>query len=134
MLGPTMTTPFICVLIAFLLIYVPRGPLTLAMVRQPGGYDNQDPRAQQAKLEGMGARARGAHHNGFEAFAPFAAAVILAHLAGAADHRASILAMAFVVARALFIAAYLANLDSLRSALWMTGFLCTVALFCLPWF
>jgi uncharacterized MAPEG superfamily protein len=128
-----MTTPFICVLIAFLLIYVPKGPLSLAMARQPGGYDNEDPRAQQAKLEGMGARARGAHYNGFETFPPFAVAVIIAHLAGAADHRASILAIAFVVARALYIAAYLANLDYLRSAVWVIGFLCTTALFCLPW-
>ncbi len=128
-----MTTPFVCVLIAFLLIYLPKVPLSVAMARQPGGYDNKVPRAQQAKLEGMGARARGAHYNGFEAFPPFAAAVIIAHLAGAADHRASILAIAFVVARALYIAAYLADLEYLRSAIWGIGLLCTVALFCLPW-
>jgi uncharacterized MAPEG superfamily protein len=128
-----MTTPFVCVLIAFLLIYLPKLPLSLAMAKQPGGYDNKDPRAQQAKLEGMGARARGAHYNGFEAFPPFAAAVIIAHLAGAADHRASILAIAFVVARSLYIAAYLADLDYLRSAIWGIGLLCTAALFCLPW-
>jgi uncharacterized MAPEG superfamily protein len=128
-----MTTPFVCVLIAFLLIYLPKVPLSVAMAKLPGGYDNKDPRAQQAKLEGMGARARGAHYNGFEAFPPFAAAVIIAHLAGAADHRASILAIAFVVARSLYIAAYLADLDYLRSAIWGIGLLCTAALFCLPW-
>ncbi len=128
-----MTTPFVCVLLAFLLIYVPKIPLSIAMARQPGGYDNKDPRAQQAALEGMGARARGAHYNGFEAFSPFAAAVLVAHLAGATDHRASILAIAFVVARTLYIAAYIANLDYLRSAIWGIGLLCTVALFCLPW-
>lgn len=128
-----MTTPFICILIAFLLIYVPKVPLSLAMAKQPGGYDNKDPRAQQAKLDGFGARARGAHYNAFEAFPPFAAAVFVAHLAGAADHRATILSVAFVVARAAYVAAYLANLDYLRSAIWGIGVLCTVALFCLPW-
>jgi uncharacterized MAPEG superfamily protein len=132
MLG-SMTTPFVCVLIAYLLVYVPKLPLSVAMARQPGGYDNKDPRAQQAKLEGMGARARGAHYNGLEAFPAFAAAVLVAHVAGAADHRASILAISFVVARSLYIAAYLADLDYLRSAIWGIGFLCTVALFCLPW-
>jgi len=128
-----MTTPFVCVLIAFLLIYLPKVPLSVAMAKQPGGYDNKNPRAQQDKLAGMGARARGAHYNGFESFPPFAAAVFVAHLAGAADHRASILSIAFVVARTLYIAAYLADLDYLRSAIWGIGFLCTIALFCLPW-
>ncbi len=128
-----MTTPFICVLIAFLLIYVAKVPMAVAMAKQPGGYDNKHPREQQAKLEGMGARARAAHSNGFEAFAPFAAAVLVAHAAGATDHRATILSVAFVVARALYLGAYLANLDALRSAIWGIGFLCTAALFCLPW-
>jgi len=128
-----MTTPFICVLIAFLLIYLPKLPLSVVMARQPGGYDNKLPRAQQTKLEGFGARAAAAHYNGFEAFPPFAAAVIVAHLSGAHDHRATVLSLAFVVARTLYVAAYLADLDYLRSAIWGIGLLCTIALFCLPW-
>ncbi len=128
-----MTTPFICVLIAFVLIYVPKLPLSVAMAKQPDGYDNKNPRAQQDALEGFGARSRGAHYNGFEAFPGFAAAVIIAHLAGANDHRMTVLCVAFVVARGLYIATYLADQDYLRSAVWGVGFLCTVALFCLPW-
>ena len=68
MLIDAMTTPFICVLVAYLLIYLPKLPLSAAMAKQPGGYDNKDPRGQQAKLDGWGARARAAHYNGFEAF------------------------------------------------------------------
>ena len=128
-----MTTPFVCVLIAFLLIYLPKLPLSVAMARQPGGYDNKQPRQQQAKLEGFGARAAAAHYNTIEAFPPFAAAVFVAHLTGANDYRASVLSVAFVVARTLYVAAYLADQDYLRSAIWGIGFLCTVALFCLPW-
>ncbi|MCH9683393.1 MAG: MAPEG family protein [Deltaproteobacteria bacterium] len=128
-----MTTPFVCVLIAFILIFVPKLPLSMAMAKQPGGYDNKSPRAQQDALDGFGQRARGAHYNGFEAFGGFAAAVIIAHIAGANDHRSAVLAIAFVVARGLYIAAYLANQDYLRSALWGIGFLSTIALFCLPW-
>lgn len=128
-----MTTPFVCVLIAYLLVYLPKIPLSIAMAKQPGGYDNKRPRAQQAKLEGFGARAAAAHYNGFEAFAPFTAAVLVAHLSGASDYRASVLSVAFVVARTLYVVAYLADLDYLRSAIWGIGLLCTVALFCLPW-
>ncbi|MEM7153703.1 MAG: MAPEG family protein [Myxococcota bacterium] len=128
-----MTTPFLCVLLAFLLVYLPKLPLSVGMARQPGGYDNSNPRAQQERLEGWAARARGAHYNGFEAFMGFAAAVFVAHLSGANDHRAAILCVAFIVARTLYVAAYLANLDYLRSAIWGVGFLCTMAIFCLPW-
>lgn len=128
-----MTTPFICVLVAFVLIYLAKVPLAMSMARQPKGYDNKHPRQQQSKLEGFGARAAAAHYNGFETFPGFAAAVIINHLAGIHDHRASILCVAFVVARILYVAAYLANQDYLRSAIWVIGFLCTVALFCLPW-
>lgn len=133
MLARAMTTPFICVLVAFLLIYLPKLPLSVAMARQPGGYDNKDPRGQQAELKGWGSRARAAHYNGFEAFPAFAAAVMVAHLSGADDYRASVLSIAFVVARTLYVGAYLADQDYLRSAIWGIGFLCTIALFCLPW-
>jgi uncharacterized MAPEG superfamily protein len=128
-----MTTPFICILIAFVLLYLPKVPIGVVMARQPGGYDNHHPRKQQATLEGFGARAVAAQLNGFESFPGFAAAVIVAHLAGANDYRTSVLCVAFVVARALYVAAYLADQDYLRSAVWSLGALCTLALFCLPW-
>ena len=127
-----MTTPFLCVLIAFLLIYAPKLPIGVASARRPGGYDNKNPRRQQAELEGLGARAVAAHANGFEAFPAFAAAVIISHLTVGHDYRTSVLCIAFVVARALYIAAYLADQDYLRTALWGVGFLCTIVLFCLP--
>lgn len=128
----TMTTPFLCVMIAYLVVYLPRLPVAVAQARQPEGYDNKHPRQQQSRLEGLGARAAAAHLNGFEAFPGFAAAVIINHLAGSPDHRTNILCVAFVVARTLYVAAYLANQDYLRSAIWGIGFLCTMALFCLP--
>lgn len=133
MLRTAMTTPFLCVLLTFLLVYLPKLPLDVAMVRRSEGYDNKNPRAQQMRLEGWPARAQAAHQNGLEGFPAFAAAVFVAHLGAANDYRASILSIAFVVARSLYIAAYLADLDYLRSAIWIMGILCTVALFCLPW-
>jgi uncharacterized MAPEG superfamily protein len=128
-----MTTPFICVFLAFLLIYAMRGPAMLAQYRRPEGYDNKHPRQQQAKLEGWGARAAAAHQNAVEAFGPFAAAVVVAHLAGLDPRRATLLSVTFVVSRVLYNIAYLANLDYLRTAIWSVGFLATAGLFVLPW-
>ena len=128
-----MTTPFVCVLLAFLSIYVPKIPLSVAMAAEGRGYDNKHPRAQQARLEGWGARALAAHANSFEAFAPFAIGVVIAHLAGLDAHRTTLLCITFLAARLAYVGAYLANLDYLRSALWGVGFLATSGLYVLPW-
>ena len=128
-----MTVPFVCVLVAWLLVFVPRMFVAAAQARMPEGYDNAHPRDQQSRLEGWGKRAQGAHLNGFEAFAPFAAAVIIAHLAHASESRATQLAIAFVVLRAVYIGLYLANLDKVRSLVWIAAFAANGALFVLPW-
>jgi uncharacterized MAPEG superfamily protein len=44
--------------------------------------DNVQPRAFLAKQTGLSARANAAQANSWEAFAPFAAAVIIAHIGG----------------------------------------------------
>ena len=128
-----MTVPFICVFIAFLFIYLSKIPLGIAMGKLPGGYDNHNPRDQMAKLTGWGRRAFGLHQNTIEAFPTFAAAVIIAHLAGANPTISSYLAIAFLVARVLFGVLYLADKASLRSTVWMLGIFCVAGLFILPW-
>src|SRR5215831_13989001 len=102
-----MNVSYLCVGIAFLLLYLTKIPVAIAMQRQPGGYDNGYPRDQEARLEGWGRRAYAAHQNAFESFAPFAAAVILANLAHANPLWTSRLALAFVSARVLYTACYL---------------------------
>ena len=67
--------------------------------------------------------------NSFEAFAPFAAAVLIAHLGGGAPSTAATLAIVFCVARAAYIALYIANLATFRSLVWGVGFFCTCGLF-----
>ena len=129
---PGMTIPFACIGIAFFLIYVPKIPLSFAMAKQPGGYDNKDPRAQQAQLTGWGARARSAHMNGFESFPPFAAAVFVATLSHASDKWTTTFCIAYVVARTIYPFIYMANLGVLRSLVWGVGFGATAALFALP--
>lgn len=67
-----MPVYFWCVMLAWIWVYLSKGPVAMAM-NKLGGYDNRNPRAQQAELTGWGARATAAHANGFEAFAPFGA-------------------------------------------------------------
>jgi uncharacterized MAPEG superfamily protein len=127
-----MTIPFLCILIVFLLNVLSKAPVALAMAREPGGYDNKTPRDQQAALTGWGRRAVAAHLNGFEAFPPFAAAVLVAIVAGADPIWTNRLAVVFVAARALYTPLYILDLDLLRSTVWSVGFLATAALFLLP--
>jgi uncharacterized MAPEG superfamily protein len=135
-LGPlierfVVSIPLLSVFIAFLLIYLPKIPLSVAMAKSRGGYDDRHPRDQQAALEGWGRRAAAAHANGFESFAPFAAAVLVAHVAKADQHTSAMLSVAHVVARAIYPIAYIAGIHVLRSTIWFVGFCSTVALFVL---
>ena len=126
-----MTTPFLCVFIAFLLIYFPRILVIVATVQSGKKVDNNHPRDQQAQLEGWGRRAQAAHNNAFEAFAPFAAAVVIAHLAHADPTRSGQLAIVHVVARSIYPLIYVADIGALRTAVWGVGLLTTAGLFLL---
>lgn len=129
-----MTIPILCVFIAFLLNLVSKGPVAAAMARQDRGYDNKNPRDQQAELVGWGRRALAAHLNGFEAFPPFAIAVVLAIFSGSDSVWTARLAVLFVIARALYLPLYVLDLDLLRSAVWTVGLASTIGLFLLPFF
>jgi uncharacterized MAPEG superfamily protein len=67
--------------------------------------------------------------NGFEAFPLFAAGVLVAHAAGAAQARVDALALTFVAARVAYLAFYLADRATLRSLAWFVGIGSAVALF-----
>ncbi len=122
-----MTTAYWCVLIA---AYLPIAWTGMAKFGAGGkDFDNAAPRAMLAKLDGWRQRANWAQLNGFEAFPPFAAAVIIAHLAAVPQARIDLLALAFIAARVVYGILYLANLPSLRSLAWMIATGCVVALF-----
>jgi uncharacterized MAPEG superfamily protein len=126
------TVPLLCLPIGFALVYLPKIPLSMAMAKQPEGYDNKSPRDQQARLTGWGRRAAAAHANGFESFPAFAAGVLATQVTGANPHWASILAVTYVISRAIYVAVYLADVAPLRSAVWTLGFACSVGLMVLP--
>jgi uncharacterized MAPEG superfamily protein len=119
-----MTLAYWCVLAAALLPY-----LTVAPAKVKPDFDNRRPRDWEDRQDGWRKRLYWAHLNGFEAFAPFAAAVVIAHLAQAPQNRIDALAAVFVIARIAYGFCYYADLATLRSLVWTVGFACVVALF-----
>jgi uncharacterized MAPEG superfamily protein len=115
-----MTTLIICLFIAALLPFVAKIPLAIAM-QKSGGYNNNHPRAQQAKLTGFGARALAAHENAFESLIIFAPAVLLAIATQNTGSFIEQLAITHVVARVFYNIAYLANIGTIRSVIWAVG-------------
>ena len=122
-----LATAYWCVLIAALLPYV-----WVAIAKANGErYNNRDPRGWLARqTDPVVHRANGAQLNSYEAFAPFAAAVVLAQLAGVAADRIALLAILFVVFRILHGLIYVAGWQhALRSLVWTAAFVGVVILF-----
>jgi uncharacterized MAPEG superfamily protein len=122
----TLATAYVCVLIAALLPY-----LWVTIAKASGErYNNRDPRQWQQKQQSpRSQRAHAAQLNSYEAFAPFAASVIMAQLAGVQEARIAALALTFVVLRVLHGLLYIAGLHYLRSLVWLGGLICVVWLF-----
>lgn len=122
-----MTIAYWCILIAALLPYV---WITLGRSgARDERYDNRDPRGWTARQSNPRLRrGNAAHLNAFEAFAPFAASVLMAQAAGVPETRIAIAAVAFVVFRVLHGAFYLGDKHALRSMSWALGLGCVLAL------
>lgn len=120
-----MVIAYWCILIAAALPYV------WVTIGKAAGerYDNRDPRGWAAKqTHPRVQRGVSAQFNAFEAFAPFAAGVLMAQAAGVDPSRISLLAMVFVGCRLLHGVFYLTNAHLLRSLSWFGGIGCVVAL------
>ena len=128
-----MSIPFWCVFISALLIFIARMPVAKAMKEQ-GGYDNNLPREQQARLTGFGARALAGHQNSFEAFMLFAAGVLMAHTTQTQGFLIDTLAIVFVCARIVFLLCYWADWAWQRTLAWVVGLICTLLLMLSPTF
>ena len=128
-----MSIPFWCVFISALLFFIARMPVAKAMKEQ-GGYDNNLPREQQARLTGFGARALAGHQNSFEAFMLFAAGVLMAHTTQTQGFLIDTLAIVFVCARIVFLLCYWADWAWQRTLAWVVGLICTLLLMLSPTF
>ena len=114
-----------CVFAAALLPF----PFTAA-AKTSRKFDNATPREYLSALGGWRQRAHWVQLNSFEAFPPFAAAVIIAQLRNPpALGTLNALALGFIAFRLLYGACYLANQATLRTLMWCGGLACVVGLF-----
>ena len=119
-----MAIAYWCILIAALLPYV-----WVANAKFGPRYDNRDPRGWIARhADPRVHRAYNAQLNAYEAFAPFAAGVLMAQFAGVEPQRIAWLAIVFVVLRVLHGVFYLADRHLLRSLVWAGALACVIAL------
>lgn len=121
-----MTIADWCVLAAILLPYAWFG-----VANAKGGKErnNHYPRDFANRVDGAAKRAWGAHMNAFEALPAFAAAVLIAQQAHAAQGRVDAIAGVWVLLRVAHGLFYVADKGLLRSAAWFGGVACVVALF-----
>ena len=127
-----MTTPLRCLVFVAILPYLLGFLGGYFRMRQFGGIDNKYPRLQQAKMEGIGARAVAAHQNAWEALGFFTAAVAVLSIANptaAQGPAAANLSLGFLATRVAHPILYLANLDPLRSGIFIAGIICVLGLF-----
>lgn len=124
-----MTVAFWCVLIAGVIPY-----LFVGYAKASPDYlkeGNQTPRNWAQSLPPARLRAYHAHLNGFEAFPPFAAAVIIAFLCKAPQNTVDILALVFIASRVVHGILFIADKSMLRSLVWFVGMACTLGMFVL---
>lgn len=128
---PTFTIAFGCMLFMAALPIVCAGIAKsgkFGVRRSEGGYDNHDPRRWLEQQSAWRARANNAQANTFEALPFFFAAVIVAHLMQAPQGWVDLLAVAFVVLRVAYVAAYLADKANFRSLVWVAAWAVNAAL------
>ena len=92
---------------------------------QPANYVDPTPRP----LPDWGRRADRAYINAVETFAPFAALVILAQVAGKADAMTAFWAMAYFWLRLAHAAVYLAGWPYIRTVIFVLGWICVAGVF-----
>jgi uncharacterized MAPEG superfamily protein len=122
-----MTVALWCVLIAAVLPVISAG-----IAKWGTALDNNHPRDWADGLTGYRRRAYAAHHNAFEAFPFFAAAVLTATVLQAPAATVNALALTFIAARIAYLAFYVSDNANLRSIVWIIAWTATIAIFTAP--
>ena len=107
-------------------------PYAFTMIAKlSGGFtlrDNQNPREFLAKTSGLAARANAVQQNSFESLPLFLTSVLMAEYLVTPAVITYYLSIAYLVLRLLYGLAYLANLATLRSILWLLSMACPIYL------
>ncbi len=123
-----MSIAFFCVFLAACMPYA----LTTLAKYSSGTYGykaNRDPRAWAESLSGRHKRLNNAHHNSFEAFPLFAAAVLVAVQSGADQAKVDLCAMLYIGSRIIYAYFYAADMPRARSLVWAVGIILVIAIF-----
>lgn len=115
-----------CVLAAAVLPFL----FTLA-AKSSRHFDNHNPRDYLEATTGWRKRAHWVQLNSFEAFPPFAAAVIVNRIVLGPNAMADTLALAFIALRIVYGLLYITDSALLRSVAWFAASACSIALFVL---
>ncbi|HHU93520.1 MAG TPA: hypothetical protein GXX62_00300 [Alcaligenaceae bacterium] len=99
-------------------------PFVAAVSAKLGGenFSNHTPREWLAKQSGWRARANAAQANTFEALPLFYAALLYAHFNGGSPELIQWYAMAWLLFRLAYLAAYIMDKATLRSLCWAIAF------------
>ena len=107
-------------------------PYAFTMIAKlSGGFtlrDNQNPREFLAKSTGLAARANAVQQNSFESLPLFLTSVLMAEYLVTPAVITYYLSIAYLVLRLLYGLAYLTNLATLRSILWLLSMACPILL------
>lgn len=90
--------------------------------KQLGAIDNKNPREQNAKLTGAGARAVAAQQNAWEALAVYAAALLAVNVANVPVESYASLTGIILLCRVAHGVSYVANWDVLRSLVFLPSY------------
>ena len=125
------TLAYWCLLVAAILPIMCAGLAkmgTFGKPRKEGGFDNHNPRAWLARQTDWRARANAAQANTFEALPFFFAAVIIAHQLGAIQATLDILCFIWLLLRMLFVIAYVGDMATPRTAVWILALLVNITI------
>lgn len=107
-------------------------PYAFTMIAKlSGGFtlrDNQNPREFLAKSTGLAARANAVQQNSFESLPLFLTSVLMAEYLVTPAVITYYLSIAYLVLRLMYGLAYLTNLATLRSILWLLSMACPILL------
>ncbi|MBE0442795.1 MAPEG family protein [Psychrobacter sp. FME13] len=106
--------------------------LVSIVAKASGGFkirNNAHPRDFLQHSTGMAARANAAQQNSYETLPIFLAAVLVAMLFFVPQSIINVLAWLYVLIRIGFCVAYIANLATFRSILWVLSMACSLMLF-----
>ena len=97
-----------------------------------GGFrvkNNAHPRDFLQNTTGMAARANAAQQNSYETLPVFLAAVLVSMLFFVPQSIVNVLAWLYVIIRVGYCTAYITNLSTFRSILWLLSMACSLMLF-----